>query len=119
MLMPIQEAPSPDWVNADLVRSLIAFGGGAVVAWILTSARDFCRRPVLAPSIDHQLGSLVETTADQSIRQKYARLVVRNTGRSMALNAVAVLDYIRRLDREGTQYVFSSDLITMNWSLIG
>jgi hypothetical protein len=105
------------WLNADTVRLLITFFGGAVVAWILTWARDYFRRPVLGPSVDHRFGSLVETTTvNAKVRQKYARIVVRNNGRSMALNAAMTVDYVKRIDPEGTEFVFSTDLIDLPWS---
>jgi hypothetical protein len=78
----------------------VAATSGAIAAWILGFVRDHWNRPLLDVEINNDLGSIVETeTTDRLTRQKYARLVVRNNGRTMAHNCCASIDYLKRTDQ--------------------
>jgi hypothetical protein len=70
------------------------------------------------PAGAHPRLRLVETEkTDRLTRQKYARLVVRNNGRTMAHNCCAAIDYLKRTDPAGTHFIFRTDLIDLKWSL--
>jgi hypothetical protein len=107
------------WLFSSLASWITAATSGAVAAWFLTVFRDRWRRPRLALEIDIDRGSVVETkTLDGARHQKWARLVVHNQGGTLAKNCCASIDYIKRIDPTGSHYVFRSDLVDLNWSLL-
>lgn len=92
---------------------------GAIAAWGLNFFRDRWARPRLDITIDYDRGSVVETlTIDGAAHHKYARLVVRNRGGSLAKNCRASIDYIRRTDPAASHFHFRSDLVDLKWSLL-
>jgi hypothetical protein len=96
----------------------VAASTGAVAGWTLNYIRERWNRPKLELTVDHECGSVVETETNAGDRQKYARLVVHNRGRTLARNCCAFIDYIKRTDPTGSHYVFRSDLLNLNWSLL-
>jgi len=105
---------SPIWAwLSSLGGWVTAATSGAIAAWLLTYIRDRFNRPKLEIEVNHDLGSIVETdTRGGAQMQKHARLIVRNTGRTMAKNCCASIDYFKR----GTEYSFRDDMIDLGWS---
>jgi hypothetical protein len=111
---------------------IISLLGGSVAAWSFELVRSWWRRPMLRPQVDKDRGSLVETKAwaivtgqDQheacavhkiELRQKYARVIVENRGRTMANNCAAAIREIKRTTPSATDFIFRSDLIDVSWS---
>jgi hypothetical protein len=96
----------------------VAASTGAISAWVLNYIREIWNRPKLQLAIDTDGGSVVETETAQNDQMRYARLIVRNRGRTLAKNCRASIDYIRRSDPSGSQYAFRTDLIDLKWSLL-
>jgi len=110
---------SSSWL-ATIGTWVTAASSGALAAWILNFVRERWNRPRLVIEVNETLGSIVETgTVGGQWVQKYARVLVRNRGRSLARNCCSCIDYVRRIDPKGAQYVFQSELIDLKWSLLG
>jgi hypothetical protein len=92
---------------------ITAASTGAISAWVLNLLRDIWSRPRLRLSIDHS--AVVEM---QEPPQRYARLTVRNEGRSLAKGCCALVDYIKRTDPTGAHWVFHNDLLDLKWSAL-
>jgi hypothetical protein len=118
--------PETVWVIAAL-----SFIVGGVAMWLYERARDGALRPRLAAQVSDELGSLVETDVTLLVeaepgkiqriplKQKHARLIVRNKGRGMAYNCEASIYVVRRTNGPSGNYVFQSDLLDLTWSHTG
>jgi hypothetical protein len=91
---------------------------GAIAAWVLTYCREQWNRPKLHIAIDNNAGSVVETDDIAGNKSRYARLVIRNRGATLAKNCCVSIDYIKRTDPTGSDFVFRTDLIDLKWSLL-
>jgi hypothetical protein len=97
---------------------LLAASTGAIAAWVLTYFRESWNKPKLHIAIDNGAGSVVETDDVNGNKTRYARLVIRNQGRTLAKNCCVAIDYIKRKDPTGSDFVFRTDLIDLRWSLL-
>lgn len=106
-------------IVAALGSWVAAASTGAMAGWVLSYIRDRWTRPRLKVEIDLARGSVVETeTTPERDRRTYARLVVRNRGRTLAKNCCVCIDYIRATDPAGMNFEFPTDLIDLKWSLL-
>lgn len=105
-------------MSAGIGSWLVAASTGAISAWVLNFIREIWSRPRLQLAIDSEGGSVVETEDTENGQTRYARIAVCNLGRTLARNCCASIDYIKRTDPTGSQYVFRSDLIDLKWSLL-
>jgi hypothetical protein len=113
-----------DWITgilrgiaAPLGSWIAVASAGALAAWLLTYVREKWNRPRLSLAIDGRGGSLVAAETMGKDQTIYARLIVRNRGRTLAKNCCAAIDYIKRID-PGSHYEFATDLIDLKWSLL-
>jgi hypothetical protein len=103
-----------DWLSP-IGGWITAASTGAISAWVLNWLRDVWNRPVLQLAIDLKGGSVVQMDMPPT---RYARVIVRNRGRTLARSCCVFVDYIRRTDPAGSPYVFHSDLLDLQWSLL-
>ena len=110
-------SPLAAWLSP-LGQWVTAATSGAIAAWLLTYVRERFNRPKLVIEINHDLGSVVESDTRGGVQaQKHARVIVRNTGRAMAKNCCASIDYLKRKGGPtGTEYIFKEDMIDLGWS---
>jgi hypothetical protein len=110
-------------VSATFGAWVTAASTGAIAAWVMNLLRELWSRPRLEIAIDLGLGSVVETSVtgeneEEIARRTYARVVVRNRGRTLAKDCCAVIDYIKRTNPAAADYVFRSDQIDLYWTLL-
>ena len=86
------------WFVTVLGSWVAAASTGAIAAWVLSFVRDRWSRPKLKVEIELKRSPVVEDQTTDGARTKYARLIVRNQGRTLAKNCCAYIDYIKRTD---------------------
>src|SRR4051794_27202838 len=102
--------------------------GGSLTAWIVGWIREWWNRPIIDAKFDRSKGCLVRSFAyyddDESPSlphmptSKWARLLVRNSGRDPIQNSQAFVTSVRRIS-EGGVAGNSNEVLQLPWAHIG